>query len=236
MTTHEIGRTINEHIFEIRYKPNAKILDHRGVWAESLSKHLELSEWLIVENRVDVHDKENKLRVFVGFSNAGCVCFTSPTATFFPDKVVKFFRFVLGFDGFINPLFVQRIGIRSKFCTSFGGSFDELRDRYASRYLVPTKELITAYEAKLIDIGGPLNFADKHGNFNTMSGPMPKDQIKEFFSQKTDFPEVGFYFDIDYWLKPNAVMEDKEIVNKISIFSREAWSKHEKIKTLILTK
>lgn len=236
MASNEMTHPINEHIFEIRYKPNSKVLDHRGIWAEKLSKHLELSEWQILENRVDVYNKENKLRVFVGFRNSGSVCFASPTSTYFPDKTKKFFRFVLDLDGFEKSLFVERIGVRSKFCSPFSGSFDELRDRYATRYLIPTKEVMNAYDAKLIDIGGPLNFADKHGNFNTMSGPMPKDQIQGFFNQEVDFPEIGFYFDIDYWLKPNKVVENKDILNMISVFAREAWSKHEKITNLIFTK
>jgi hypothetical protein len=51
---------LSENILEIRYKPNSKILDHRGTWAEIISKDLTLTEWLIVGNRFDVHDLGKK--------------------------------------------------------------------------------------------------------------------------------------------------------------------------------
>lgn len=33
-----MAKEINQHIFEIRYKPNPKILDYRGTWAEMLTQ------------------------------------------------------------------------------------------------------------------------------------------------------------------------------------------------------
>ena len=35
----------NEFLLEIRYKPNARILDHRGDWAERISEHMRLPRW-----------------------------------------------------------------------------------------------------------------------------------------------------------------------------------------------
>lgn len=225
---------INEHIFEIRYKPNPKILDHRGTWAELISKHMDLSEWMIVENRIDIYDKEGKNRAFVGFSNAGFVCYDSPTANYFPEKTVKFFRFVLNLEDFGSTPFVMRIGIRSRFCTAFPGNFEDLCNRYSQRYLILTEKAQVAINAKLIDIGGHLNFVDKHGNFNTMSGPMPNEQMKQFFSHKKEFPEVGLYYDVDYWLKPEKPVDGKEIIRLISTFAEESWKRHERVRDLIL--
>ena len=79
-------QTINEHLLEIRYSPNPKILDYRGTWAESVSKFMELSEWQIVENRFDVFDKEQTRRFFVSYKNAGALIHNSTTRNYFPDQ------------------------------------------------------------------------------------------------------------------------------------------------------
>jgi hypothetical protein len=62
---------ISENIIEVRYKPNPKLLDYRGTWAEMISTYLELSEWKIVENRFDVFDKDKSKRIFVSFEMKG---------------------------------------------------------------------------------------------------------------------------------------------------------------------
>ena len=193
---------LNEHILEIRYKPNPKILDYRGTWAESISNHMKLPEWRIVENRIDIYDKDNKDRAFVGFRNAGFLAYNTATKNYFPDKAVKYFKYLFSFEGFEKSPYIERIGLRSKFCKEYNGSFDELKDKYSSNYLYLTKRAKEILNAKLLDIGGPLNFADKYGNFNTMSGPMTDEQIPQFFEATEDLPAVGLYFDIDYWQKP----------------------------------
>ena len=227
---------INEHVFEIRYKPNPKILDYRGTWAELISTHMALSQWNIVENRVDIYDKANKNHAFVGFRNSGFVTLDSPTKNYFFDQATKLFSFVAQLDGFEKQPFVERIGIRSKFCTSFEKDFDELKNRYSQRYLTLPKEAEKAIDAKLIDIGGPLNFADKLGNFNTMSGPMENKQIIQYFSNRkdTDVPEIGLFYDIDYWLKPAKTMDVSQINSSIRNFASAAWERYERIKQLIL--
>ena len=63
----------NENILEIRYKPNPKILDYRGTWAEALAQVMSVSEWRIDENRIDVSNKEKTLKAFASYKNAGAV-------------------------------------------------------------------------------------------------------------------------------------------------------------------
>lgn len=225
--------SVSEHILEIRYKPNPKILDYRGTWAELISKELSLSEWLILENRIDIFDKPKKETFFVGFRNSGYICFNSPTSNYFPDKATKFVKYLFSLEVFGNPIIVERLGVRSKFITPHQPGFDDLRERYASRYLVLTDKAREAIGAKLADIGGPLNFADKLGNFNTFSGPMVQDQMKEFIQQQPEYPEVGLYYDIDYWQKPNKELDVSEVLRLIKSFSAEAWTRHERIVQLI---
>ena len=91
---------LNEHVLEVRYKPNPKVLDYRGAWAESISDHMNLPEWRIVENRIDIYDKKNKDHAFVGFRNAGFVAHDTPTKNYFSDKAVKFLKHLFSFEGF----------------------------------------------------------------------------------------------------------------------------------------
>ncbi len=231
-----MNKVINEHVFEIRYKPNPKILDYRGTWAEMVSEHMQLPEWRILENRIDIYDKINMNHAFVGFFNSGFLCNDSPTKNYFYDQAIKLFSFISRLDGFeIDPI-VERIGVRSKFCTTFEKSFDELKTRFVSKYISLSNEAEKVMNAKLIDIGVPLNFADKFGNFNTLAGPMEKSQItKVFYGRKEiEIPEVGLYFDIDYFLKPSKRMKPAEVIKLIKDFAENSWDKHEKIKNLIL--
>lgn len=231
-----MAKEINQHILEIRYKPNPKILDYRGTWAEMISSHMKLPEWHILENRIDIYDKAHRNHAFVGFRNSGFVCNNSPAKSYFPNRAVRFCNFVVGLDGFEKQPFVERLGIRSKFCTSFAQGFEELKNRYASKYLHLTKEAKEVINARLVDIGGPLNFADRLGNFNTMSGPMEKKQILRFFEniKENEVPDVGLYYDIDYWLKPNRKMNIDEISTTIKEFAECSWDRYGRIKNLVL--
>ncbi len=229
-------KTINEHVFEVRYKPNPKILDYRGTWAELISEHMKIPHWSIIENRVDIYDKNNQNHAFIGFRNSGFENLDSPTKNYFFDQAIKLFTFVSQLDGFEKQPFVERIGVRSKFFTSFDKGFDELKNRYNQRYLTLTKDAEKAINAKLIDIGGPLNFADNLGNFNTNSGPMEKKQALQFLRNRKDdtVPDIGLFYDIDYWLKPNKGMSPSEINQNIKNFATAAWDRHERVKNLIL--
>ena len=227
---------VSEHILEIRYKANPKVLDYRGTWAELVSDHMGLAHWRIIENRIDIFDVEKKNRAFVGFNNAGLVARNTPTANFFPDQARKLFKFLFTLEGFDKNPFVTRIGVRSRVGTPFSGSFDDLVTRFSSRYLGLTSDARKALDAELIDIGAPLNFKDKHGNFNTSSGPMPKSQIIKFFKfeDEDNLPDVGLYIDIDYWLKPEKTVADKKLLELIRTFAQQAWHRHSQIQDLVL--
>ena len=232
-----MAKEISEHIFEIRYKPNPKVLDSRGIWAEMISEHMKLSEWRILGNRIDIYDKLNKNHAFVGFRNSGFLCIDSPTNNYFPDLAIKLLNFITKLDGFEKQPFVERIGVRSRFCNGANQSFEDLKNQYSSKYFYLTKDAEKGINAKLIDIGGNLNFADSLGNFNTASGPMEKNQILEFFNNRkeAEVPEVGLYYDIDYFIKPNKVMSVDEINLIIRKFTESSYDRYNKTKELILT-
>jgi hypothetical protein len=225
---------ISDHTLEVRYRPNAKILDFRGSWAEAISAHMKLSEWTILENRVDIYDKNTKERAFVGFRNAGYVAVDVPTRNYFLDKTSKYLKYLFSLEGFGKSLVVERLGLRSTFCRPFAGEFSELLEKYTSNYLSLTPKAKELLKAKLLDIGGPLNFEDEYGKFNTVSGPMYQGQIGQFFDRKEGLPAVGLFFDIDYSVSPNAVLAEKEVLKKIEQFANSAWDRFETVSKLIL--
>ena len=225
---------LNEQILEVRYKPNAKILDYRGSWAEAISEHMKLPQWRIIENRIDIYDDKNRDHAFVGFRNAGFVAYNTSTKNYFADKAVKLFKFICSLEGFEKVPYVERIGVRSRFCKGYRGSFDTLRDKYTSNYLNLTERAREIIGAKLLDIGGPLNFRDSHGNFNTLCGPMVEEQIAGYFGKDEEVPKVGLYFDIDYWLAPKTEVDWREILRHISTFANSSWERFDKLTKLIL--
>jgi hypothetical protein len=226
----------NEHVVEIRYQPTARVLDHRGAWAETLSARLELPRWQIAENRLDVFEPKRTRACFLSFRNFGFVALDSPTRNYFADQAGKFVRTVFSLEQFGTRLPVTRIGVRSRFCDPFEGSFDELRDRFTSRYVSiagPAQQAI-GQDAQLLDVGAPLNYRDQLGKFNTVSGPMTADQFRLFFQKDEGFPPVGLFYDIDYFKEPNAEMKADEVVHVLTDFAGTAWDRHDRIKTLIV--
>lgn len=224
----------SEQVFEIRYKPTARILDKRGTWAEQISEHMKLPSWKIGTNRLDVFEKDNEQRCFVGFGNSGYFVNDSPTANFFPDNAVKFFKFVLDLEDFPKPVFVTRLGVRQRFLTPFPGEFSELVRRYTERYVSLTNRADEAIRGQLIDIGAPLNFKDKYGIFNTNCGPMPKAQAEEIMGERDNLPEVGLYYDIDYSVRPEKEINDGDILKTLKTFASEGWDRHARIQQLIM--
>jgi hypothetical protein len=227
---------LNEHVIEVRYQPAARVLDHRGAWAEALSAKLGLPRWQVIENRFDVFEPKKTRACFVSFRNFGFVALDTPTKNYFPDQAGKFIRAIFSLDDFGKQVLVTRIGVRSRFCDPFEGAFDVLRERFVKRYVSVTSDAQEAIgaNAQLVDIGAPLNYRDKLGRFNTMSGPMTADEFKRFFQKDEGFPSVGLFYDIDYFTAPNAEMKADEIVRLLTEFAAAGWDRHERVNELIL--
>jgi len=147
---------------------------------------------------------------------------------------VKFFNYLFDLDGFEKSPYVERIGVRSKFCKAYKGDFDQLVKKYTSNYLSLTERAKKTINSKLLDIGGPINFADRYGNFNTMSGPMTDEQMARYFETKEDLPAIGLFFDIDYWLTPQRQLGRQEILKHIKQFANSAWDRFDGLSGLIL--
>jgi len=231
----QIG-VLNEHILEIRYKPNPQMLDHRGNLAGSISHHMSLTEWRINENRVDVYSKDQLVRVFASFRNAGAVIRNTPLPDYFPNQTNKFLRHLFSLEPLRNPLIVQRFGVKSRFATPSPMPFEELLQQYRQKIVTLTPEAESAFDARLIDIGLPLNFETKYGKINSNSGPMEKEQLaKTFdFAVPESLPEVSLYVEFDYWLKPSEEMSLEKITTLVKQYATENWQRHERIRALLI--
>lgn len=231
-----ISREVNEHILEIRYKPNARVLDFRGELAASISQHMELTEWRIDNNRVDVHSKDQATRMFVAFRNAGAALRNTSLPDYFPNQATKFTRHLFTLKPLSDPVTVERLGVRSRFATPSPLPFTELLHQFETKVLNVSKEALAAFDARLIDIGAPLNFETKSGKINTNSGPMEREQLARFFEfeKKEDLPEVALYLEFDYWLRPTEPLSVKEIVALIKLYADENWQRHLRLRSLVL--
>jgi hypothetical protein len=226
----------NEHVVEIRFEANARILDNRGAWAEALMEHLGMQQWQIVANRLDVFDKDRKRLCFVSFKNAGFSALDTPNQNYFPDQANRFLRRMFDLPDFRSPIVVARIGVRSKFCTPFDGTYSEMCDRFSERYacITPQAREAIGREAKLLDIGAPLNMVDEDGNFNTMAGPVTDDEAAQYFQKDDGFAPVALFYDIDYWRQPKRGMDATEVTNAVAQMARAGWNRHDRLRRLIL--
>lgn len=229
-----VAQPINEFLLEVRYSPNAKILDYRGSWAEAVSKHMELSDWQIVENRFDVFDKSKDRSFFVSYRNAGSLIRNCTTRNFFADQTNRFLRYLFEQKQFGDSLFVDRFGVRARFATPSAESYADLLQRYTTRYLTLQPAAYEAVGGQLLDMAGPIDFTMKNGTIKSVSGPMPKEQITQAFAWLEAVPERALFFDMDYAVSPKATLGGQEVMNKVKAFSGDVWDIHEKLRTLIL--
>jgi hypothetical protein len=228
----------SEYVLEIRYEPNPRLLDHRGKYAQLLSQHAGLSEWRIDTNRLDVFSKDEKTRFFVAFRNAGAILMDCSSSEYFHAQSDKFLQWLFRQTEVGSRLNIERLGVRQRFGASFKGTFDELKERIANRYfqLPEAAREAIGKDAKLVDIGATLNWEGEIGSFNTSLGPMTEKELKDQFKrgEENPPPEVGLYFDIDYFRKPNRALLGVEITNAVKSMALEANSRYQRIHDLIL--
>lgn len=234
-----MSNIIDINLFEVRYKPNSKMLDYRGAWADAINSVMNYQHWRIDNNRIDVKDENGKHSAFVSFNNAGLSIKNAATKNYFPDHAIKFMKVLFELEGFELEPYIERIGVRSRFCTKFDGDFKTLLDKYSSRFVILTEPAKDILKSKLLDIGSPLVLEDDIGKINLMGGPMDTRQIKQFFEITDDDditpPDVGLVFDIDYWNTPKSIMKENDLIESVKIYSNACWAMHDKLKTLVLS-
>ncbi len=228
----------NDLTCQLDYKANPLFIDLRGKSAAILSKSLDLPDWIITENKIDIFDKSKKnLYGYVAFNKSGLSVIDAETHEQFVLLASRFVQSVLALDAFPSPFNVERFGVRARFCTAYMGSFDNLLQLFKERYadLKPTAYAAVGHDANVTDAGAPFYFKDPLGDFNMHCGPMKTDQMKTFFNYKdaTALPEVGFYCDIDYYIKPTEPLNVTDFLSHLSKFAQAAWDRHKRVRKAV---
>ncbi len=191
------NQIFSKHIIEIRFKPNSRFLDKRGEIAELLAGSF-FDQWNISNNRIDFSNKTNEnVAAFISFRNLGVFTNYPNKADFFKEKARDFIK--SAWTNFPTNK-ITRIGVRSTYLIgtpSFKNSFDE----YRKKFLGLSDEDLKKFNGDLIDLGFPLNFAVGEDFFNVTTGPMEKNQSKEFLLDDDELPEAGIFVDVDYFKK-----------------------------------
>ena len=226
----------SQNVLEVRFKPNARILDRRGDWVETLASKLDLPRWQIIDNRVDLFTEDRSLRAFISFRNFGYIAEDVKKLSQHQDWARKALKAVFTLPGFPTPLQTVRVGVRGRFCVAYSGSFESLRDLIVASYVAPSEALTAALgsEVLLKDIGAPLNFSDDVGNFNTHCGAMRRDQLKQFFENRDGLPEVALYYDVDYWQNEPATLGQYDLIAKVESYSKAVRTRFKQATELVL--
>ncbi len=226
----------NQYILEIRFRPNPRMLDKRGEWAEFLLQQMDVINWRIDKDRIDVFSETGDIRAFISFRNTGLIIYDAPAVDYFANLCSKLINFVFSLEEFGNSFTIERVGARGTFCFPYEGSFDELVNRYSTRFINLTDKGNDAVgnEAKIVDIGSPINFSDKDGKVNIMGGPMMKNQFPQLFERNEIFPDVGLFLDMDHWLEPKRKLDKGELDGIIRNFGTLIWNRKARISKLIL--
>ena len=231
-----------DNVLEIRYKPNPKFLDSKGRFAKIVLEELQFDHWSINENGFEVNNEDVSERAFLSFNRFGYVVKDSQTNNYFFDKCSKFIKAICNDEIVQKNIYVERIGLRQRKCAEFKGNFETLMDKYNNK-MIQSNFICSALQSEMIDTGCNLNFKDKYGTFNTVSGPMEKEQILEFFfnqeknrytKTKDNVPDVGLYIDLDYWTKPEREISRDEIIRNLKVFAEQAIYKCESFCKFIL--
>jgi hypothetical protein len=217
--------SISDFLMELRFKPNPLVLDVRGEIAQGLTAKMSFPHWQVQNNRIDVQNDDRTEYGFVGFRNCGYGQVNPPTPDQFAIRASKLVRVLHEARLLGNIVEIERLGVRVKFLTDFPDGFDELRSRFADRYIQIQPAIAEALGGRLVDVGALYNFVDSKGNFNTTSGPMIQEQMKEYIDFKGPYPEVALYFDVDYFWKGPLNLSVDEITRQVKEFVRGAVEK-----------
>lgn len=230
--TNNSEKVINEHILEIRFTPNPKLLDYRGSFSEQIGILMGLPHWKIDTNRVDIFDDNETRKFFLSFRNFGSIIRNSDTKNYFSDQSVKFAKFLLDKKEFGTPI-IDRIGVRSRFCVLYDGTYEELLQQFATHYITVNPELANAIEGKIFDLNFPINFKTPNGSINTNVGPINNEQFKGYFPFSSIDLQTGIFIDLDYWKTPKETF-NQNVLKAVKKYGESNWEIAQKIVDILV--
>ena len=127
----ELKKFIVNRFMEVRFKPNAPILDQRGSIAEKLSSD-PFDSWTVSTNRVDFRNKKEKnINGYFSFMNFGMMLKHSEMGEEFKEKAAIFIKNAWRF---LSKLSIIRIGMRSTYFSEIT-NFERALRKYKSCFL-----------------------------------------------------------------------------------------------------
>lgn len=225
-----MNKTLSKHLVEIRFTPNAPILDKRGETAEALSSTL-FNYWSISTNRIDFASKDKEsIQAFLSYKNLGLLSSYPNEASYFLDEAKNFIK--TAWTHFPADK-IKRIGVRSTYIIQTQ-NFTKTFDAYKEKFLKLTDSDIKKFGGDLVDVGFPLNFVSGEDYFNVITGPMEKEQLKQFFGDIDDLPDSAIYIDVDYFRKDfSSEMKQRNVLEFIESGVNKAKSIADIISSLV---
>lgn len=197
---------VYQHVLEVRLKSlKTSLIDDRGKLTEFLLKQLpSVDKFRISQDRIDILNKDNKINYFITVANFGLQIENSKSWQEFKTNVSNLLD-TLSKNKFYIPEDFVRIGLKTQLMFhKKGQGFETVKDVF-NKKLFNLSDLETSLKAKATDIGFPVNFESKDGNFNIVTGPMKKQQASEQFFVRNnvgydlELPDTGIFFSIDYY-------------------------------------
>jgi len=224
---------LSKHLVEIRFTPNARILDKRGETAEALSSTL-FNYWNISTNRIDFASKDKEsIQAFFSYKNLGLLSSYPNETGYFLDEAKNFIK--AAWTHFPADK-IKRIGIRSTYIIKTE-NFTKAFDSYKEKFLKLQESDIKKFGGDLVDVGFPLNFVSGEDYFNVVTGPMEKEQLKQFFGDIDNLPDSALYVDVDYFRKDfSSEMKQRNVLEFVETGTNKAKSIAETISSLVNAK
>lgn len=215
----ETKEKIAEYVIEIRFKPNARVLDKRGEIATNLISSL-LNQWTISNNQILLTSKENPdTRAVFSFKNVSFVSNHPNTEKFFLENAESYIK--SAWTHFPNNEIV-RVGVRTKYLIP-AKDFKSVFDKYRKNFLALNDEQLNKMGGTLVDLGFPLNFVDGDNFFNIMTGPMEKEQFGQFLETEEDIFENAVFIDFDYFKQEfSPYTKQKDIIDFLKMGVKKA--------------
>lgn len=201
---------IEEYLFELRYKPNPRILDKRGEIARALTNE-KLNFWSVNTNTVVLNPEgDENMEAIMSYQNISFRVNSPYDKKFFREQLALFLKSAWSY---LPTNEILRIGIRPKYLIE-KESFSDIYEKYRHKFLGLSDEDVSEFGGSLIDVGFPLNFYEGPNYYDLVTGPLKKEQYKMFFKNFDETLEQGLFLDLDYYNKdvsPN--IRQKEVMD-----------------------
>jgi hypothetical protein len=207
-------------------------MDYRGRWAAQLSNAMNLPEWKVIENRLDVKNADSSISAFVGFKTLGLTIWDELTPNFFRDKSMKLIGEVFDLEGAPRTLPIERIGVRRiQFATS-DHPFSAVLKRYSELTTSPAFLQLIPGPRESMDVAILVLNQTPFGGVRIASGPAAKGDQETFMQgHPKRKPEDGYYTDVDTFYRPAQpeMMAAKKLEQIVGTLEREGRTITERV-------